>query len=281
MLKADNREIADIKKRLSDMMASDHLVHSYLFAGGSAEQRLELGRWFAQALMCVSEGERPCGKCLQCRKFLHGNQEDYTEIEKPEGSESIPSALIEELLSGLKYKPSLSRHVVLIKDAQLIREDMQNKLLKTLEEPSEGDIFILLAGSEGGLLDTVRSRCSVFALPQESSEVSEEVAAAAKKLKDLVLSDAPYYRRREAVAFILAAQDDRRRKLASDLLDAFEDELREAMIQDEKYKDERSALAIARAAESCERSRRSIRQMHSVAFTLKQLCLTQEDHQDD
>ena len=94
-----------IAEQLAAHVESSSVVHAYALTGGSAKSRAELGRWLAQYLLCASPDQGPCGECLACRKFQHGNHEDFICIKKPEDRESIVKDQILELIDRLSFKP--------------------------------------------------------------------------------------------------------------------------------------------------------------------------------
>ena len=261
-----------IKRMLSDGMVSGRTSHAYAFIGGSRDSRLELGRWFAQSLFCSSFKGGPCGECLPCRKFLHGNQEDYMVISKPDDRESILKEQILSLIDRLMIKP-FERYVVLIEDAQLMNAAAQNKLLKTLEEPVSDAVMILLSDRAEGLLPTVLSRCVRFYLDDDQSEASE--ADTAGRFVYSILTKAPYYKKRDALSDIIADKDSSRQR-AEAFLDSTE-ELLLKVIKERRFSgravSDATRETLIPAAEEVRNCRKNIRQLHSVAYSLKQLCL--------
>ena len=261
-----------IKNQIRASLSRGKLVHAYAFTGGTAQERSEIGMWLCRTLFCEGE-EKPCGDCLPCRKFLHGNHEDFILVKKPADRESIVKDQILELTDRLMLKPFGSRYAVLIEDAQLMNAAAQNKLLKTLEEPASEAVIVLLSDRREALLPTVLSRCVCFSLTQEASEFREE--AAAGKLAGLIMSGAEFYKKKALLEDIIRDKDDSRAR-AEDLLNALETRLM-ALLKEEKTRSgETSAEAVSRlqkAVKAVLEARKYIRQLHSVAYTLKQLCL--------
>ena len=262
-----------IKKQLAASLLNNRMVHAYAFIGGSAEDRMSLGKWLAQSLFCESFGGSPCGECLQCRKFLHGNQEDFILVRKPEDRESIVKDQILELTDRLMLKPFGNRYVVLIEDAQLMNAASQNKLLKTLEEPVSEAVIILLADRAEGLLPTVASRCVCFHLTQGENVYAESAAAA--KFAELILKDAEFYKKKAVLYDIIQDKDDSRAR-AEDFLNALEEEiitrLRESAAGETNVS-QADAERLSGALRQTLAARKYIKQLHSVPYTLKQLCL--------
>lgn len=146
-----------IKEELADKIKSNNVSHSYLFAGPEGIGKKLFAREFAKACLCLSE-EKPCSKCSSCVKFDGENNPDYKEI-GPDGN-SIKIAQIRELQERIYEKPiASSKKVIVIDDSDKMTEEAQNGLLKTLEEPPEYAIIILIATNENKLLNTIKSRC--------------------------------------------------------------------------------------------------------------------------
>ncbi|MBR2098159.1 MAG: hypothetical protein IJ926_00560 [Firmicutes bacterium] len=129
-----NRAVAD---QLTALLAGGKLVHAFLFIGGK-DSRLQIGKELAKAILCESPAQGDsCGACVSCRKFDHGNHEDflYLDLETAPGNAKTQIGVdaVELLQEQLKLKPFGARHAVLIEEAHLLNTAAQNKLLKTLE----------------------------------------------------------------------------------------------------------------------------------------------------
>ena len=104
----------------------------------------------------------PCGKCLSCIQAESGNQPDIITIshEKPN---SIGVGEIRKMRADLQIKPySNARKVYIVPDAEKLTIPAQNALLKTLEEPPEYAVIILIANGLSAFLPTILSRCVVL-----------------------------------------------------------------------------------------------------------------------
>jgi DNA polymerase-3 subunit delta' len=120
----------------------------------------------AQALNCPG-AEPPCGQCDACQKIASGKHADVRVIGLNSGGNSngkpraeIGIDQVREVQHSSSLPPFEGRYKVFIIDgAELMSAEAANCLLKTLEEPAEGVIFILLAANESLLPATVVSRC--------------------------------------------------------------------------------------------------------------------------
>ena len=100
-----------------------------------------------------------CGKCRACDRIARGVHVDVIALE-PDDRASIKIDLVRDLLSRTGYRPFEGKlRAVVIRDADTLEPEAQNSLLKSLEEPPPGTMFILTTSIPGALLPTVRSRC--------------------------------------------------------------------------------------------------------------------------
>ena len=111
-------------------------------------------------LQCEAGGTEPCQKCDSCKKALGKNHPDIIMVnhEKP-GTISIDE-IREQVIHDVAIKPYSSPHkVYIIPDAEMMTVQAQNALLKTIEEPPEYAVIMLLTSNADALLPTIQSRC--------------------------------------------------------------------------------------------------------------------------
>jgi DNA polymerase-3 subunit delta' len=125
---------------------------------------MTLALGLAQALNCEST-ETPCGQCETCQKVNSGNHADIQIIGLAQNEDAAEAKLISiDQVRDMQHSASLppfeGRHkVFIIEDAELLSVEAANCLLKTLEEPAEKMVFLLLTTNEKLLPETVVSRC--------------------------------------------------------------------------------------------------------------------------
>jgi DNA polymerase-3 subunit delta' len=170
----------------------ERLPHAILFHGGAGTGKTGFIEAFAQSLLCerVQPDGHACGACASCGWFLQGNHPDYRRV-RPEALEDEPPAAegedggddkkakstktpskeikIEQIRSLADFM-NISTHrqglrVVVLYPAEALNMPASNALLKTLEEPPPGTVFLLASNSLDRLLPTILSRCRKFALP--------------------------------------------------------------------------------------------------------------------
>jgi DNA polymerase III subunit delta' len=140
------------------------------------------GGLFGEAPVPAGEAPRlvPCGECIQCQRALNGSWVDFTEItsdsDAEEGSTSSGTLKIDQF-RRLKETAGFGAHegahrVILIPNADRMTPQAANSVLKILEEPPRGWIFILTASDPTLVLPTVLSRCQSLKLkPMDSSTI--------------------------------------------------------------------------------------------------------------
>lgn len=164
---------SSIKEHLQTAISMGKLSHAYIFSGEEGSGKRMTAEIFAAALMCQGE-ERPCGMCMSCMQAESHNHPDiiYVTHEKSKiGVDEIRVQLVDDVL----IKPFSSEHkVYIVDDAERMTEQAQNALLKTLEEPPEYAVIILLTTNTGAFLQTILSRCVTLQFkPLENRLISE------------------------------------------------------------------------------------------------------------
>ena len=151
---------------LAHAIARDTLPPTLLFVGPAGVGKFRVARAVAACLNCLQPvrdaaglAVDACQICRSCTRVDRGVHVDVFAIE-PDDRASIKIDVIREVLASTGFKPfEGQRRVVLLRDADTLEPASQNALLKSLEEPPPGTVFILTTAVPGSLLPTVRSRC--------------------------------------------------------------------------------------------------------------------------
>lgn len=143
-----------IKKILQETILSKQFLHSYLFVGEQGVGKMLFAKEFAKHILCTNE------KDANVFEQIDSNNHPDFNIIIPNGN-SIKIEQIRLLQTKIIEKPILSnKKVYIIDDSQTMTKEAQNCLLKTLEEPPEYAVIILLCSNENLLLNTIQSRCT-------------------------------------------------------------------------------------------------------------------------
>ncbi|HEX8786658.1 MAG TPA: DNA polymerase III subunit delta' [Telluria sp.] len=170
------------------------LPHAILFHGPAGIGKADFMEAFAQALLCenVKPDGHACGVCASCNWFVQGNHPDYRRVRPEALEDEAPGAEGEEGSADTDKKSKSSKtaskdikieqvraladfmnisthrqglRVVVLYPAEALNMPASNALLKTLEEPPPGTVFLLASNGLDRLLPTILSRCRKFALP--------------------------------------------------------------------------------------------------------------------
>lgn len=145
-----------VREFLARAVASGRASHAYLFVGAPGSGKLDAAWALAQALLCENGG---CGACDACVRVARHTHPDVHHL-APESATGYLIAQIRDLLDDVALAPiRAQRKVYIIERAEQLRANSANALLKTLEEPPAGVIFILLGTAQDTILPTIVSRC--------------------------------------------------------------------------------------------------------------------------
>lgn len=150
----------EIIRHLKNAMETGKVSHSYIFTGELGSGKKLLATTFAMTLQCEEGGTEPCQKCDSCKKAIGKNHPDIIMVshEKP-GTITIDE-IREQVIHDVAIKPYCSPHkIYIIPEAEMMTQQAQNALLKTIEEPPEYAVIMLLTNNGDALLPTIQSRC--------------------------------------------------------------------------------------------------------------------------
>jgi len=145
---------------LRSALTSNRLHHAYFFAGPEGVGKRTTAIALAKAVHCMQLDDDFCAQCVNCARISDGNHPDVRFVEPLAGKKEISIQQIRELERELNYRSfSGGRKIAVIDPATSMNLASQNALLKTLEEPPQDSLILLIAANAGALLPTVRSRC--------------------------------------------------------------------------------------------------------------------------
>ena len=163
-----------IKEHMQAAIRDKKPFHAYLFQGEEGVGKEALARTFAAGLQCQSESaDKPCKECVSCRPMESGNQPDVIWVTREKASLGVDE-IREQLCNTMDIKPFSSPYkIYLVPEAEKMTEAAQNALLKTIEEPPEYGIVILMTSNISALLPTIQSRCLTMEFRPLSTAVVE------------------------------------------------------------------------------------------------------------
>ena len=138
-------------------LAKGRLHHAYLFAGPEGVGKRTLALALAKAIHCAERVDDFCGQCANCARIEDGNHPDVRTIEPLAGKKEISIQQIRQIEKQLNFTCSACFSTFQL--FEIMNLSAQNALLKTLEEPPQDSLLVLVATNTGGLLPTLRSRC--------------------------------------------------------------------------------------------------------------------------
>lgn len=162
---------------LSQALTDNRMSHAFLITGASGVGKMSLALDMARALNCIGD-DPPCGVCGQCRRVTDELHPDVRVIGLEKDSDTgrlrtvISIDQVREVQRDVSLKPYEGKSRVVIFDgAENLREEAANSLLKTLEEPPDQVVIILLALDAANVLPTIISRCRRIDLRPIGAEI--------------------------------------------------------------------------------------------------------------
>lgn len=158
------------------------LVKSWGLFGPSGCGKTSTARVMAMAVNCqnLSDSGEPCLECPSCKMALSGTHVDIKEINA--GSDEGKVSGIESILETIKYKPKFNARVIIIDECHLASGKAQQALLKSVEEPPRGVMFILCTTNPEKLPKAMLGRCvKLFFEYPEPKETAQRLYKICKK----------------------------------------------------------------------------------------------------
>lgn len=168
-------------------LKEETFVHAYLISGIPGVGKRTLARLMTSALLC-SGADKPCGVCPSCVQVREETHPDVITVRpgfavnSDQPGHSKNGIAVDEIREVVRlcgeHTFAGGRRVVCIQQADKMNPSAQNALLKTLEEPLAGTVFLLTTDSPSLLLQTIVSRCRPLKLHAWPDEVILRVLAA-------------------------------------------------------------------------------------------------------
>ena len=161
----------------ANMMNAHTLPHAMMLCGPEGIGKHEFARSLVEAILCKDKTPDgfACGECKHCQLLSANTFPDYVHLAPEEDNKAISVDEIRELIGKLH----LTRHfeaykVALIEYAEQMNTNAANALLKTLEEPPEKTLIILVTSQPLSLPATIRSRCQLVNFHPPTAEEAHQ-----------------------------------------------------------------------------------------------------------
>lgn len=164
-----------IKEHLINALSTGKISHAYIINGEKSSGKEFIARVFAMTLQCEKGETEACQECHSCKQALSDNHPDIIRVthEKP-NTISVDDIRV-QINSDVAIKPySRPYKVYIISEAEKMTVQAQNALLKTLEEPPEYAVILLLTTNVDALLSTIQSRCVLLNMKPVSDRLVKE-----------------------------------------------------------------------------------------------------------
>ena len=160
---------------MTTVINNGRMPHALLLTGQAGLGKTAFSNYLAQQLLCEdpTASSAPCGECPGCVQFTAGTHPDFY----PVCPEEDASVIKVDQIRHLSERLSLSTHrggykVAILNPADSMNLNAANSLLKTLEEPSDNTVLVLISARPAQLPATVRSRCQQLRIVAPESQVA-------------------------------------------------------------------------------------------------------------
>lgn len=156
-------------------------AHAWLLHGSAGSGKRQLAIEFARWLLCRQPTAQACGQCPACQLFEAQTHPDLFFLQPEEEGKAILIGAVRELVAAIQQTAQQGgRRVVIVEPAEAMTIEASNALLKSLEEPGAGTVFVLVSHQPGFLLPTIKSRCILQACPLPDAEQAGQWLAASQ-----------------------------------------------------------------------------------------------------
>lgn len=164
-----------LKEHLQNAIAMKKISHAYIIQGERASGKEFIANIFAMTLQCERQGSDPCMECHSCKQALTKNHPDIIRVTHEKPNTISVDDVRTQINSDVAIKPYSSPYkIYIMNEAEKMTQQAQNALLKTLEEPPEYAVILLLTTNMNSLLPTILSRCVVLSMKPVRDELVRE-----------------------------------------------------------------------------------------------------------
>ena len=159
---------------IKNAVAAGKIAHALIIESEDAKARKDAALSFAMNVMC--DTKNACGTCHNCKQIIADSHPDLIQVTHEKEQTLSVKEIREQVCDTVTIRPFANEYkIYIIDDSQLMPPGAQNALLKTIEEPPEYAVLMLLCDNANRLLETIRSRCIILKLERnEALDVDEE-----------------------------------------------------------------------------------------------------------
>ncbi len=155
----------DVITYIQTAVSKQKVSHAYIIQGARGSGKNMLAELFAMTLLCEKQGASPCSVCHSCRQAESRSHPDIIHVTHEKPNTISVDEIREQVNNTIAIKPYQGPYkVYIIGQAERMTAQAQNALLKTIEEPPEYAVLLLLTENAQMLLPTINSRCVMLKL---------------------------------------------------------------------------------------------------------------------
>ena len=174
----------EVIEHLQKGIQENKVSHAYILAREQGSGKRLLADIFARTLQCQKGSIEPCGNCPSCIQAAGGNQPDIIYVTHEKASLGVDD-IRNQVNGDVAIKPYSSPYkIYIIPDGEKMTEQAQNALLKTIEEPPEYAVFLLLTENINMFLPTILSRCVTLQLKPVEPKLIKKFLMEKKQIPD-------------------------------------------------------------------------------------------------
>jgi DNA polymerase-3 subunit delta' len=148
------------QRRVREAMSARRLPHALLLLSVPGLGAEQLANWIAALALCESDAPRPCGACASCHLLRADSHPDCYVVRIEEDAQQIKVDQIRHLIESLSLSSYRGGYKVgIVEGAEALNVNGANAFLKTLEEPTDNTLLIMVAKPSHRLPATIASRC--------------------------------------------------------------------------------------------------------------------------